>query len=174
MTFLCLLLESEQKKASHLDQSHLRAERQQDFLRLGRVRVVSVLVEPLLERPRHVLQSLALVSHFAAAGTTPVHQQGQHLDAGKQPDTPQGFSMQMSGMSTEESEKRPEPTGGTPEPADVSMVLLSTSPLAPKTAPLAADGTHFSRTSKRARGSGSPNIFLVIWISLNIVERISL
>lgn len=56
---------------THLDQGHLRAESQEDFLCLGRVGVVSVLVEPLLEWPRHVLQGLALVSNFAATGTTP-------------------------------------------------------------------------------------------------------
>lgn len=54
----------------------MRAEGQQDFLRLGRVGVVSVLVEPLLERPRHVLQGLALVSYFTAAGTTAVEESG--------------------------------------------------------------------------------------------------
>lgn len=61
---------------THLDQRHLRAESQQDLLGLGGVGVVPVLVEPLLERPRHVLQGLALVSHFAAAGTTPAEEHG--------------------------------------------------------------------------------------------------
>ncbi len=63
------------RKWTHLDQGHLRAEGQQDFLGLGGVGVVSVLVEPLLERPRHVLQGLTLVSHFTAAGTTPEEEQ---------------------------------------------------------------------------------------------------
>lgn len=57
---------------THLHQRHLGAEGQQDFFRLGGVGVVPVFVEPLLERPRHVLQGLALVSHFAAVGTNPV------------------------------------------------------------------------------------------------------
>lgn len=56
----------------YLDQRHLRAKREQDFLSFGRVGVVSMLVEPLLQRSRHVLQSLALVSHFTPAGTTPI------------------------------------------------------------------------------------------------------
>lgn len=55
-----------------LDQRHLRAKSEQNFLRFGGVGVVSVLVEPLLQRPRHVLQSLTLVSHFPPAGTTPI------------------------------------------------------------------------------------------------------
>lgn len=62
---------------THLDQRHLWAESQQNFLCLCGVGVVSVLVEPLLERSRHVLQGLALVSHFTAAGTTPVEQHGE-------------------------------------------------------------------------------------------------
>lgn len=57
---------------AYLDQRHLRAESEQDFLSFGRVGVVSMLVEPLLQRPRHVLQSLTLVSHFTPAGTTPI------------------------------------------------------------------------------------------------------
>lgn len=32
-----------------------------------------MLVEPLFEGPRHILQGLALVSHFAPAGTTAGH-----------------------------------------------------------------------------------------------------
>lgn len=55
-----------------LDQRHLRAKSEQNFLRFGGVGVVSVLVKPLLQRPRHVLQSLTLVSHFPPAGTTPI------------------------------------------------------------------------------------------------------
>lgn len=55
-----------------LDQRHLRAKSEQNFLRFGGVGVVSVLVEPLLQRPRHVLQSLTLVSHLPPAGTTPI------------------------------------------------------------------------------------------------------
>lgn len=60
---------------THLDQGHLRAESQEDFLCLGGVGVVSMLVEPLLEWPRHVLQGLTLVSNFATTGTTPVEKQ---------------------------------------------------------------------------------------------------
>lgn len=55
-----------------LDQRHLRAKSEQNFLRFGGVGVVSVLVQPLLQRPCHVLQSLTLVSHFPPAGTTPI------------------------------------------------------------------------------------------------------
>lgn len=56
---------------AYLDQRHLRAKSEQDFLSFGRVGVVSMLVEPLLQGPRHVLQSLTLVSHFTSTGTTP-------------------------------------------------------------------------------------------------------
>lgn len=62
---------------THLDQRHLRAKGQQNFLGLGGVGVVPVLVEPLLEWPRHVLQGLALVPHFTAARTTPVEEHGE-------------------------------------------------------------------------------------------------
>lgn len=57
---------------THLDQRHLRAKGEQDFLGFGGVGVVPMLVEPLLQWPRHVLQSLTLVSHFPPAGTTPI------------------------------------------------------------------------------------------------------
>lgn len=57
---------------AYLDQRHLRAKSEQDFLRFGWVGVVSMLVEPLLQRPRHVLQSLTFVSDFTPAGTTPI------------------------------------------------------------------------------------------------------
>lgn len=60
---------------AYLHQRHLRAKRQQDFLRFGGIGVVSMLVEPLLQRPRHVLQGLALVSHFTPAGTTPIERE---------------------------------------------------------------------------------------------------
>lgn len=60
---------------AYLDQRHLRAKSEQDFLRFGRVGVVSMLVEPLLQWPRHVLQSLTFVSHFTPARTTPVRRQ---------------------------------------------------------------------------------------------------
>lgn len=55
-----------------LDQRHLRAKSEQNFLRFGGVGVVSVLVEPLLQRPRHVLKSLTFVSHFPPTGMTPI------------------------------------------------------------------------------------------------------
>lgn len=51
---------------AHLHQRHLGAEGQEYLLGLGGVRVVTVLVKPLLEGSRHVLQSLALVPHLAA------------------------------------------------------------------------------------------------------------
>lgn len=77
---------------THLHQRHLGAEGQQDFFRLGGVGVVAVLVEPLLQRPRHVLQGLTLVSHFAAVGTNPAggegegnHSHDQSHDEKKQP-----------------------------------------------------------------------------------------
>lgn len=57
---------------AYLYQRHLWAESEQDFLGFGGVGVVSMLIEPLLQRPRHVLQSLTLVSHFPPAGTTPI------------------------------------------------------------------------------------------------------
>lgn len=73
------LLKKSRRRRTHLDQSHLGAEGQEDFLRLGWVGVVSVLVEPLFEGPRHVLQGLALVSHFASAGATAGHEQGHDV-----------------------------------------------------------------------------------------------
>lgn len=86
------------REQTHLDQGHLRAEGQQDLLGLGGVGVVSVLVEPLLERPRHVLQGLALVSHFAAAGTTPVE---EHVD--REPDTKPKTCYQIARRCTHET-----------------------------------------------------------------------
>lgn len=77
----------------------MRAEGQQDLLGLGGVGVVSVLVEPLLERPRHVLQGLALVSHFAAAGTTPV---GEQVDR-EPPDTKPQTCYDMAHTCTHET-----------------------------------------------------------------------
>lgn len=50
----------------YLHQRHLRAESQEYLLRLGGVRVVTVLVKPLLEGPCHVLQGLSLVPHLPA------------------------------------------------------------------------------------------------------------
>ena len=76
LVFICYMTSMiRSRKETHLNQGHLRAEGQQDFLRLGGVGVVSVLVEPLLERPRHILQGLALVSHFTTAGTTTLEEQ---------------------------------------------------------------------------------------------------
>lgn len=50
-----------------------------------------MLVEPLLERPRHILQGLALVSHFAAAGSTPVEEHGEE----RQPESPLSFFIRV-------------------------------------------------------------------------------
>lgn len=61
----------------YLYQGHLGAEGQQDLLGLGGVGVVTVLVEPLLERPRHVLQRLPLVPHLAAALPSPAAEKGR-------------------------------------------------------------------------------------------------
>ena len=56
---------------SYLHQRHVRAQRQQHLLRLGGVGVVPVLVEPVLQRPGHVLQNLTLVTNFDPAETRP-------------------------------------------------------------------------------------------------------
>lgn len=62
---------------SYLHQGHLGAEGQQNLLGLGGVGVVAVLVEPLLERPRHVLQRLPLVPHLPAALPRPAAEKGR-------------------------------------------------------------------------------------------------
>lgn len=67
------------RKWSHLNQRHLGAECQEDFLCLGGVGIVPVLVEPLLERPRHVLQGLTFVSDFTTTGTTPVKKRVEYV-----------------------------------------------------------------------------------------------
>lgn len=61
----------------YLHQGHLGAEGQQDLLGLGGVGIVAVLVEPLLERPRHVLQRLPLVPHLATALPSPAAEKGR-------------------------------------------------------------------------------------------------
>lgn len=61
----------------YLHQGHLGAEGQQNLLGLGGVWVVAVLVEPLLERPRHVLQRLPLVPHLPAALPRPAAEKGR-------------------------------------------------------------------------------------------------
>ena len=50
----------------YLHERHLRAERQENLLGLGGIWVVAVLVQPLLQGPRHVLQRLPLVPHLPA------------------------------------------------------------------------------------------------------------
>lgn len=65
------------KGFSYLHQGHLGAEGQQNLLGLGGVGVVAVLVEPLLERPRHVLQRLPLVPHLPAALPRPAAEKGR-------------------------------------------------------------------------------------------------
>lgn len=65
------------RRFPYLHQGHLRAEGQQNLLGLGGVGVVAVLVEPLLERPRHVLQRLPLVPHLAAALPRPAAEKGR-------------------------------------------------------------------------------------------------
>lgn len=74
----------------YLHQGHLGAEGQQNLLRLGGVRVVAVLVEPLLERPRHVLQRLPLVPHLPAALPRPARRRGAEDGTLPAPRSPPG------------------------------------------------------------------------------------
>lgn len=65
------------RRVPYLHQGHLGAKGQQDLLGLGGVGVVPVLVEPLLEWPRHVLQRLPLVPHLPAALPRPAAEKGR-------------------------------------------------------------------------------------------------
>lgn len=56
---------------TYLDKRHVRAQGQEDLLGLGGVGVVPVFVQPVLERPGHVLQHLSLVADFDATQTRP-------------------------------------------------------------------------------------------------------
>lgn len=56
---------------TYLDERHVRAQSQEDLLRLGGVGVVPVFVQPVFEWPGHVLQHLSLVADFDATQTRP-------------------------------------------------------------------------------------------------------
>lgn len=52
---------------AHLNQGHVGAEGEQDLLGFGGIRVIPVFIQPLFERPGHVLKSLPLVPHLPSA-----------------------------------------------------------------------------------------------------------
>lgn len=56
---------------THLHQCHVWAQGQQHLLRLGGVGVVPVFVQPMFQRPGHVLQHLSLVANFDSTQARP-------------------------------------------------------------------------------------------------------
>lgn len=61
-----------ENELTHLHKCHLRAKREKDFLCFSGVRIVPVFVEPLFQRPGHVLQSLPFMPYLSRVLTRPV------------------------------------------------------------------------------------------------------